>query len=83
MNSAREAILNLYNDYKENCKFLKDSENYTFLDGYNSIFIKTFLLSMASSFETEIKELLHKTLKTESSIILREFMNKKMFGQTI
>ena len=80
-NTAREAIIKKYTDYLEYYLYLEQKVEISFLSDYGDIFSKTLLLSVASYFEYEIKQIIHKILLTSSSKILEEFIEKKALNR--
>ena len=80
-NNAREAIKKIYEDYQEYSLYLEEKAQISFLSDYRNIFSKTLLLSVASYFEDEIKQIIHKILLTSELKILEEFIKNKALNR--
>lgn len=80
-NNARETIKKIYEDYQEYSSYLEEKSQISFLSDYRNIFSKTLLLSVASYFEDEIKQIIHKVLLTSESKILEEFIKNKALNR--
>lgn len=80
-NTAKETIETIYKDYQEYSLYLEKEGQISFLSDYRNIFSKTILLSVASYFEDEIKQIIHKILLTSESNILEEFIKNKALNR--
>ena len=79
--SARKTIEEIYKDYKEYSSYLEKEGQISFVSDYRNIFSKTLLLSVASYFEDEIKQIIHKVLLTSNSKMLKEFIENKALNR--
>lgn len=80
-NTARETIKEIYKDYQKYSSYLEKNGQISFVSDYRNIFSKTLLLSVASYFEDEIKQIIHKILLTSESNILEEFIKNKALNR--
>ena len=80
-NTARQTIKKIYEDYQEYSSYLQTEGQISFVSDYRNIFSKTLLLSVASYFEEEIKQIIHKILLTSELNILEEFIKNKALNR--
>lgn len=79
MASAVDLIESNINDYRELEKYLKDNSQFSFLTTVQNFTLKSIILSIASYYESAIVNLIHESLETEKSELLKYFLQKTAF----
>lgn len=76
MASAVDLIESNISDYRELENYLRENSQFSFLTTVQTFTLKSIILSIASYYESAIVNLIHDSLETEKSELLKYFVQK-------